>query len=592
MFAENHYGVLTDFLNKQGIKTYGEAGGVSLETIEDALLYKKYVDIPMGEFWVKDLHPSSMYYEDVRGAASASHVYGKNFVAAEAFTGGNYESPYTLKKISDYWFTQGINRLVFHTSAHQPLDTKPGNTMVGTHLNRNITWAELGKPLMTYLSRNAYMLQQGLYVADFAYLLNEGAPSTMPFWGAGLQPAMPKGYQFDYINADAFITRMSVNKDGKLVLPDGVTYSVLVLPQTNEMTLPVLQKIRDLVAGGATVVGPKPLKTPGLSGYPDANANLHELANEVWGDLDGTSRTRRNYGKGKVYWNVPLEQVVSAQSITPDLENSGDLDTKIAWIHRKTADTDIYFVVNSTDKPQHVNLRYRVTGKDVELWNPENGESAPAAYKMDSSHTTVMLLLQEREAVFVVFRNKALDSVRTVMPATSQMLAIIKGPWEVSFAPNLGAPEKAQFEELISWTEHADTGIRYFSGSATYTKTIDAPKNWLQAGKKLVLQLGEVGDIAEVSLNGKKLELAWKAPYNVDITNSLKPGKNQLEIKVTNEWTNRLIGDKLAGPGKNVLATYTAPFGGQYEMSKSGLMGPVKIVAVTKAVTSKAEAVK
>jgi hypothetical protein len=185
MFAENFYGTVTEFLHEQGLKTYGEAGGVSLESMEDALLNKKFVDIPMGEFWVKDLHPSSMYYEDVRGAASAGHIYGKNIIAAESFTGGNYESPYTLKKISDYWFTQGINRLVFHTSAHQPLDTKPGNTMVGTHINRNITWAELANPFVTYLSRNAYLLQKGRYVADIAYLLNEGGSFHYDFLGSG-----------------------------------------------------------------------------------------------------------------------------------------------------------------------------------------------------------------------------------------------------------------------------------------------------------------------------------------------------------------------------------------------------------------------
>lgn len=183
MFAENHYAILTKFLNKQGIMTYGEASGVSLEILEDALLCKKYVDIPMGEFWYRALHPELMYYQDIRGATSASHIYGKSIAAAEAFTGGGYESPYTLKKIGDYWFTQGVNRFVFHTSAHQPLDTKPGNTMVGTHINRNITWAELAAPFMTYLARNSYMLQQDKFVADLAYLLDEGAPSTMPIWG-------------------------------------------------------------------------------------------------------------------------------------------------------------------------------------------------------------------------------------------------------------------------------------------------------------------------------------------------------------------------------------------------------------------------
>ena len=166
------------------------------------------------------------------GAASAAHVYGKTLVAAESFTGGGYEAPYDLKKVADYWFAQGVNRIVFHTSAHQPLDTKPGNTMVGTHINRNITWAEQAGPLMTYLARSiAIMLQQGLFVADLAYLLHEGAPSTMPFWGAGLQPAPPDGYDYDTINADVLLNRMSVSDDGRLVLPDGMSYRVLVLPK-------------------------------------------------------------------------------------------------------------------------------------------------------------------------------------------------------------------------------------------------------------------------------------------------------------------------------------------------------------------------
>jgi len=183
MWADYHYGVMADLLNEHGVGIYAEAAGVSLEIPEDTLLNKSKVAIPMGEFWVGKMHPPLMYYQDVRGAASASHVYGKPLVAAEAYTGGGYESPYTLKKVSDYWFAQGLNRVVFHTSAHQPLDTKPGNTMVGTHIHRNITWAKQAEPFMTYLARQSFLLQQGLFVADLAYLLNEGAPSTMPIWG-------------------------------------------------------------------------------------------------------------------------------------------------------------------------------------------------------------------------------------------------------------------------------------------------------------------------------------------------------------------------------------------------------------------------
>jgi hypothetical protein len=581
MFAENHYGVVTAFLNKQGIKTFGEAGGVSLESIEDALLYKKYVDIPMGEFWVKDLHPSSMYYEDVRGAASASHVYGKKLVAAESFTGGNYESPYRLKKISDYWFTQGVNLLVFHTSAHQPLDTKPGNTMVGTHLNRNITWAELAKPLMRYMARNAYMLQQGLNVADFAYLLNEGAPSTMPLWGGGLQPGMPKGYEFDYINADALLSRMSVDHSGLLVMPDGLSYKVLVLPQTDCMTLPVLRKIRDLVAGGATIVGPRPRKAPGLTGYPDSDREVNDLASEVWGDLDGTSRTKRSYGKGQVFWGISLDLVVSILKLAPDVEYGGDIDSRISWIHRKSGDTDIYFLVNSTDKPQDIKARFRVSGKDVELWDSENGQIKLAGYQLTANQTTVPLQLKERASVFIVFKNKATDSTRAATSEVSELLSTINGPWEVSFAPNSVAPEKLRFEELSSWTTHKDSGIKYFSGTATYIKTIEAERKWFLPGKRIRLDLGKVGDLAEVTVNGKNLDLLWKTPFQVDITDAVKAGKNKIIIKVTNQWTNRLIGDKLAGPDKKVLSAYTNPFGGQYEMSDSGLMGPVRIFTVT-----------
>ncbi|MGY2134288.1 glycosyl hydrolase [Hymenobacter sp. HD11105] len=586
MFAENHYGTVTDFLHKQGIQTYGEAGGVSLETIEDALLFKKYVDIPMGEFWVKDLHPSSMYYEDVRGAASAGHVYGKNVVAAEAFTGGNYESAYTLKKISDYWFTQGLNRLVFHTSAHQPLDTKPGNTMVGTHLNRNITWAEQARPLMTYLARTAFMLQQGQYVADVAYLLNEGAPSTMPFWGAGLQPVLPPGYAFDYINADALLSRMSVNANGRLVLPDGMSYAMLVLPETKDMTLPVLRKVQELVRGGATVVGPKPEQTPNYTAYVENGTQLQAIASEVWGDLDGRSRTRRRYGKGQVVWGLPLTQIMPLVGLTPDVDCSQPLDGEVPWIHRRVGDADVYFVVNRSDSAQDLTARFRVSGKDVTLWRAATGETELASYAISGEHTTVPLRLQERESVFVVFRHAAPTLTRTVAAARTTPLLTVAGPWRVEFAPQLGAPRETTLAHLASWTDSPEEGIKYFSGTATYHQTLQIKKSWLNDQHKLLLDLGRVGDLAEVTLNGQKLDLVWQAPYQAEVTRALKPGKNQLEIRVTNQWTNRLIGDKLAGPEKKVLDTYMAPFGKPYELGESGLLGPVRLVRVEPAAHS------
>lgn len=576
MFAENHYGVLTQYLNKQGISTYGEASGVSLEILEDALLCKKYVDIPMGEFWYRALHPELMYYQDVRGAASASHVYGKNLVAAEAYTGGGYESPGTLKKIGDYWFAQGINRFVFHTSAHQPVDTKPGNTMVGTHINRNITWAEQAGPFMTYLARNSFMLQQGKFAADLAYLLDEGAPSTMPIWGTGLIPAPPEGYDYDYINADVLLNRISVSEDGKLMLPDGMSYSVLVLPNTDRMTLHVLRKINELVEAGATIIGPRPVTTPGYSGFPDVNPDFRDLADELWADLDGISRTNRKAGNGNVFWGTPVSVVLAKLGIAPDLEYSKQLDSRIDWIHRRTGDSDFYFIVNSSDTNLDTDFRFRITGMEPEIWDPLTGLTSPCGYSITDHATVVPLSLEAGESLFVVFRRKAGSNEKAEEKSTYVQLAKISGPWDLGFPAGTGAPEKAVFSNLEPWTANENEGIRYFSGTATYKNTFKVPGAWLKPGMKLFLDLGQVADMAEVIINGNNAGLLWTSPFRTNITGLIKKGVNVIEIRVTNQWTNRLIGDQRAPAGKKVLNSQVMVWG--RNLAESGLLGPVTIL--------------
>lgn len=595
LIAQNHYGTVTDYLHKDGIKTYSEAGGVSLESTEDALLNKKYVDIPMGEFWVKDLHPSSMYYEDMRGAASASHVYGKGLVAAESFTGGNYEAPAKLKNLADYWFTQGLNRMVFHTSAQQPLDTKPGNTMVGTHINRNITWAELGRPFMTYLARNMYMLQRGLYSADILYLLNEGAPSTMPFWGAGVQPSTPEGYLFDYINADALETRVSVDGKGKLVFPDGLQSSIIVLPPTPLMSLPVLRKLKELVQGGATVVGPKPTAAPGLTGGASSSDDeLKEIVFDMWGDLDGISRTYKAYGKGSVYWGLPLDKVLKYNGVKEDVLDHRTL-SEVSWIHRRDGDKDIYLVVNRTDSTQNLHVQFRVTGKEPILWHPDRGNSEEVSYQMNADNTEVPVSLEPHETVYVVFDKATQQKSKWVDHYTHKAVGKIDGAWQLTFPANWGAPTGVQqMDKLASWTENTNDGIKYFSGTATYTKTFDVTKDMLKTGK-LSVDLGNVGDIAVVTINGGKPDTLWHAPYRT-VSSELKSGKNTIKVEVTNEWTNRIAGDRAAPADKKILASAPTPFGGNAgnggargagprpgpALPASGLLGPVRIMAEVK----------
>jgi len=576
MFAENHFSTVTEFFRKQGIGTYGEVSGVSLEILEDALLNKKYVDIPMGEFWFRSLHPDLMYYQDIRGAASASHVYGKKIVAAESFTGGGFESPWSLKKIGDYWFAQGVNRIIFHTSAHQPLDTKPGNTMVGTHINRNITWAEQSKPFMTYLARISFMLQQGEFVADIAYLLDEGAPSTMPIWGTGLNPSPPEGYDYDYINDDVLLNRMTVDSEGRLLLPDNMSYSVIVLPNSEQMTLPVLMKLHELVRDGATIVGRKPLRTPGLSGYPASEATLKNLTDDLWADLDGISRTRRSFGKGQVIWGMPLISVLKLLNLPNDVEYSRPLDSEISWIHRRSGDTDIYFIVNRSDKELNTEVRFRVSGREAEIWYPETGRSEPASYSFDKDKTIVPLQLNERQSLFVVFHNNASADSRNIAKVVQNQLLTIGGRWEIKFPSGMGAPEKTSITELVSWTANDVPGIKYFSGTATYSTAIKVPGNWLQQDAKILLDLGRVGDIAEVSVNGITSDTLWSFPYRSDITRLLNKGNNKIEIKVTNQWTNRLTGDRAAAPGEKVLNSTLFIRGNQ--LTESGLLGPVRIL--------------
>ncbi|MBE2216321.1 MAG: glycoside hydrolase, partial [Opitutaceae bacterium] len=591
LWAENHYGTMAEMLRARGLGIYAEAAGVSLEMPEDTLLNKSKVEIPMGEFWVRDLHPRLMYLQDVRGAASAAHVYGKPIVAAEAFTGGGFESPATLKNVADYWLAQGINRLVFHTSAHQPLDTRPGNAMVGTHLHRNITWAEQAGPFITYLARCSHLLQQGRPVVDIAYLLNEGAPSTPPIWAAGTQPTPPDGYEYDFINADALLTRLEVGADGRLALPDGMSYRVLVLPEAETMRPEVLAKVRALVEGGATVVGPRPRRSPSLQGYPACDAEVAALAADVWGDLDGVSRTIRRRGRGTVIWGWPLGEVMRMQDLAPDFEASHALDAALAWTHRRAPDAEIYFVANLTDRPQDLVARFRVSGREAEIARPDDGTIAPAGYTITGERTVVPLALGPRDAVFVLFRRAAAQPARTIAAPRIETLANLDGRWTVRFPPGLGAPPEATLPVPGSWTEHPDEGVRFFSGTASYITTVVAPDTWFTDGARLALDLGAVGDLAEVRVNGRDLGLAWKPPYRIDVTPALRPGENRIEIHVTNQWTNRLIGDRAVPDERKVLrsAVMVGGFAGARDdpgalppLPPSGLLGSVTLLHISR----------
>jgi hypothetical protein len=677
LWAANYYGYFAELCHKHGLKFSTEPyGNGNFNNIEAGGL----ADIPMGEFWV----PNAGAGETLKIAASSAHTYGRKYVGAESFTADESRGrwlvhPYAIKALGDYVFTQGINRYIFHRYAHQPwMNLYPGMTMGpwGTHLERTVTWWDQAHAWLRYVARCQYLLQSGKFVADVCYFVGEAGPNDLPARGA-LQPGLPAGYDYDGCDAKVVLHRMKV-KDRRIVLPDGMSYAVMALPNSRFMTPAMARRIRDLVRDGATVIGPRPEQSPSLVGYPQCDEEVRSIGNEVWGDCDGQRVKQHAYGKGRVIWGMPMNDVLKQMKLAPDFEYRSPGRARLAYIHRRVDNAEVYFVSNQQYRPVAADCYFRVSGRQPELWHADTGEMEPApVWSKASGRTVVSLRLEPAESVFVVFRKpapsryvtrvartgagqavqsperievrlaryEAPDGSRgadvtgrvralvaqgeTDIPASNEVFGdpvplvqkrlriewtlngkprsetvdeggtislgggaasvaplewamrsdtkgytlipwragtfnirtaagksvsvsvkegpaeiTIKGPWTVHFKPEWGGPAQTTFSELISWPEHTDEGIRFYSGSATYVKEFEVPAAACAANREVVLDLGNVRNFAEVTLNGKGLGVLWKAPFRVTVTGLLKPGRNSLSVRVTNLWPNRLIGDE------------------------------------------------
>jgi hypothetical protein len=581
MLAEYHYDQITTLLKARGMGHYGESHEGGRAFVGDGMEAKRTNDVPMSAMWTQRPGVNAEqhgYNADIRESASVAHLYGKTYVAAESLTAGSAAwawSPATLKPTADKELAMGLNRFVIHTSVHQPLlDKGPGLSLgpFGQWFTRNETWAEQASAWVTYLARSSFLLQQGRFVADVAYYYGEDTNVTALF--SDKAPPVPAGYNFDYVNADALVHLLSV-VDGQLATPSGMRYRVLALdPNSRHMSLPVLRKIRDLVSAGAVVAGPKPLSTPSLI---DDEAEFRRLADELWGSGGTGSKT----GKGAVRGEGSLGDVLKQLNVAPDFEHTKPkADTALLAVHRALADGDLYFVNNRNDREEDVEASFRVTGKQPELWHADTGLREPASFRIANGRTTVPLHLEPWGAVFVVFRKPAADSVRQLPASTERPLATVDGAWDVRFQTGRGAPERVTLDSLASWSTHADSGVKYFSGTATYTKTVEAQPGWFAPGARVWLDLGDVRDLAEVSVNGTALGVVWKRPFRAEITAAAKPGANTIEVKVTNLWVNRMIGDRQ--PGASTQYTFTRPvfYKADSPLLPSGLLGPVRLLQV------------
>ena len=623
LMIENHYGFSTQIANEHGMKMFAEAGHGGHPRV-DPLKAMGHTDIPMGEFWNRQRHWVT------KEAASAAHIYGKKLVASESLTSWmNWQhGPTDYKQLCDVAFCEGLNQVFFHTFAHNPeIAGKPGFAYhAGEHLNVNATWWEMARPFMDYLSRCSYMLRQGNFVGDVLLYYGDDAPNLVPpkrmdpnytpdmpgifphwFYDESKCPhcGQPKpinpgnldGYDYDYINAE-IITTTLMSEDGKLMLPHGQSYRVMMIPDKKDISLEVLKSLEKLVHEGAVIIGPKPERSTSLKNYPDCDAEVKTIADKIWGNCDGKTVFSNQYGKGTVYWGKTMQEVLQELKIEPDFEVKGidNCDRYIDYIHRQTETEEIWFVSNSSQTEQQFTAVFRVDGNKVpEIWDAESGlVQREVEYTKTENGISIELIMDPIASRFVVFKTKSTGKNDAELKSDLQFgfhktkkksePIDITDNWELSFNTEMGGAESYMMDKLANWSDVEEEGVRYYSGKATYTRDFSVEENALTKGTEAFVVFEDIQEMARVYINGNDCGIVWLPPYKANITSWLKPGNNTITVQVINTWNNRIVGD-LSNPDQTQYTSTnvkTSKFKANGSLLKSGLTGRAKIVFANK----------
>ena len=599
------------------------------------------VDIMRGEFWVDKADrlddKGFEVLQVVKQIASAAHIYGRRIVEMEAFTSHlNWqEGPDVFKRLADRAFCEGMTRVVYHTMSHNlPEAGKPGWTyQAGSHMNTNLTWWSLSDQLHAYLSRSSALLMQGDFVADVVYYYGNEIPNfARP---KHLRPGLGRGYDYDDLNTEILL-KASVDEQGRILLPSGMRYSLLVLPQHDErMDLAVLKHIERLLMQGATVIGTRPSRTYGLRGFPEEQLQLRRIANRIWGEASPSEPHERRYGRGRVLVGRSEREVLQEMGVTPNLEvYPSEAHKRIDYIHRRTSNADLYLVRNTAERDLNIDAHFRVGKRRPELWDAVTGSmTEPAVYLHTQTGVSVPMHLTPHGSVFVVFLSDLQQEphITAVQHGSTRVFPLsaenrhelaasydkkstirfdappgaytftfsdghtrsvevepdgqpleISGPWEVRFRFGWGVPTQQVFDSLLSWTEVENAATRSFSGIATYSRQFFLDGASILSGQRVLLDLGQVREVARVYLNGHDAGLSSFAPHVLNVTDLIRAGENSLVVEVANTWLNRLIADDAQPDRKTQTNLITGPIAGQpwrnAQPQPSGLLGPVRVL--------------
>lgn len=558
LMTENYFKYCTELCHENGIQSYVEPYGSGPVSPLDI---SEHIDLPMTEFWMGRKNQKRL-----TGTIHGAHIYGKNIISAEAFTARpevNWKNhPAMAKTWGDMSWVAGVNEFMFHRFVHQAnTHLEPGLTMGfwGSHFDRTQTWwMNAGKEWFSYHARGSHLLRHGYHAAD-VLVFSGDIPHKDGFKRKDLSYDLPLGLNFDCTNARALRDRFTI-KNQALVLPEGNAYRYLILEKSQIFTLPTLRRIKEIIDAGIPVIGKKPKRLAGYAVTAEQNAEFNKLCDEIWSQP-----------------NCHLKYDFS--QVRPDFEVT---DLKKGFIHRKNDDASIYFFYNETEDPVTYECNFRITGHLPELWNATTGEITKLArFKAEEDSTRVWLDLEGLESAFVVFREEAKDipsitkvegehDISLKSPGVLEILTDTKEnssltwsdgsiseipasplpaeldlskDWTVEFLARHHFASKESFPELTDWKDHAKDDIKYYSGTAIYEKSFELPEV-PKSGIRYILDLGSVDIVAEVSVNGQDSEVLWIKPFEIDITDHLKVGTNHLKIKLTNQWSNRLIGDE------------------------------------------------